>query len=114
MLAQADLAGEAGEGFGADQMSPRLRETAFVGIWQAGKKLMAEGELEDGIAEEFEALVVEAGTLGLVAHARMREGLGEEPELAERVAEDALKRFHVSLIADVPWVTPWLEQEKMG
>jgi len=44
----------------------------------------------------------------------MRESLGEKPELAEMVAEDALKGFHVSLFADVPWVTPWLEQEKMG
>mgnify|MGYP000258173160 CR=1 FL=1 len=108
------FAGEPGEGFGAHEMGACFREAAFVGVRQAGEELMAESELQHGVAEEFEALVVDAGALGLVAHARMREGLGKETELAEVVAEDALKRFHVSLIADVPWVTPWLEQEKMG
>ena len=100
--AEADLTGEAGERFGAHQMGAGLREAAFIGIGQPGEKLMAEGELEDGITEEFEALVVEAGALRLVAYARMREGLSEESELAEGVAEDALKGFHVSLFADSP------------
>ena len=99
---EADLTGEAGERFGAHQMGAGLREAAFIGLGQPGEKLMAEGELEDGITEEFEALVVDAGALGLVAHARMREGLSEESELAEGVAEDALKGFHVSLFADSP------------
>lgn len=100
--AEADLTGEAGERFGAHQMGAGLGEAAFIGIWKAGEKLMTESELEDGIAEEFEALIVEAGALGLVAYARMRESLSEESELAEGVAEDALKGFHVSLFADSP------------
>jgi hypothetical protein len=111
---KADLTGEPGEGFGANQMGACFREATFVRIRQTGEELMAESELEHGIAQEFKALVVETGALGLVAHARMREGLGKETELAEVVAEDALKRFHVSLIADVPWMTPWLSRKKMG
>jgi hypothetical protein len=83
-------------------MGAGLGEAAFIGIWKAGEKLMTESELEDGITEKFEALVVQAGALRLVAYARMREGLSEKSKLAEGVAEYALKGFHVSLCADSP------------
>ena len=64
---------------------------------------MAKRELQDRVTEELEALIIKTRALGLIAHTGMSEGFGKKPKLAERVTEDTLKGFHVSLFAVVPW-----------
>ena len=64
-------------------MRAGLRETTFIRLRQLHEELMAQRELQNGVAEEFEALVVDTAALRLVAHATVRQCLSEQTRLAK-------------------------------
>jgi hypothetical protein len=56
--------------------------------------MLAEEQLEDGIAEVFEPLVVEVDLLCLVTQARVRQCLGQEQRIAELITDLFFERMH--------------------
>jgi hypothetical protein len=50
-----------------------LRERAFVEVRKLQVKLAAQDDLEHGVAEEFQSLIVLHGAVGLVRHRGVRE-----------------------------------------
>ena len=61
------------------------------------EKILGEDELEDGVAEEFEPLIVEMMALGFVAEARMRQRLRKEERIAELVFDALFERIHLTI-----------------
>jgi len=57
--------------------------------------MVSDDELQDGIAEKFETLVVEVERLALKRKAGMRQGFGEKDRIAELVPDVTLQRIHV-------------------
>lgn len=75
-----------GEGSAVDQLSAGFGEGAFFGGWEAMEEFGGDGELEDGVAKEFEALVI-VGGLFVPHEGGVGEGLMEESPILERVAQ---------------------------
>ena len=61
------------------------------------EKIFGEDELEDGVAEEFEALVVKVMPLGLVPETGVRERFREEEGIPELVFDALFERIHEGL-----------------
>ena len=59
-------------------------------------------QLENGIAQKFEALIVLVISLFFVADTGMSQGLLEQGLIAKLVAEALLERFHVSVFEKQP------------
>src|SRR5690606_41214442 len=70
---------------------PELGQLAFGEVRGGGKEELGDGELEDGIAQKLEALVVtDAGVLGGVG--TVGQGFGQNGTVLEGVAQDGLQR----------------------
>jgi len=59
-------------------------------------------QLENGIAQKFQALIVFVISLFLVADTGMGQGLLEQSLIAKLVAEALLERFHVNVFEKLP------------
>lgn len=94
MAAEADAAGEAGEGLGGDDLGAGLGQHAFIGLWQSLKQQMRKGELQHGVAEKFEALVVGLRALRFIAEAAVCERELKQRWIAKSVAKDGFQRVH--------------------
>lgn len=95
MEAESDAACDACERLGGDQLRTCLREDAFIGLWQSLEEQMGKSELQHGIAQEFEALVVGLCPLCLIADTAVSERELEQRGIAKGVPEDGFQLFHV-------------------
>jgi hypothetical protein len=82
------------EPFARNKLRPQLRELPLGEVRVLIEEVLGEDELEDRIAEEFEALIVEVMPLRLVAQARVSESLSQEQGIAEFVAKTLFERIH--------------------
>ncbi len=94
MGAESDAACDACERLGGDQLRTCLREDAFIGLWQSLEEQMGKSELQHGIAQEFEALVVGLCPLCLIADTAVRERELEQRGIAKSVTENGFQRVH--------------------
>ena len=72
----------------------KLCELAFGEAGEEVEQMVGEDELEDGVAEKFEALVVEMVHLRFVAKAGMGQRFGEQERIAELVFDPLFERSH--------------------
>jgi hypothetical protein len=91
---EVDVPSYTGEGFAGDELGADLREQTFVSFFVAVKEHLRKEELEHGITEEFEALIIRKGVLAFVPEARMSECLSEKRGIPECVTEDGFEEFH--------------------
>ncbi len=85
---EVDPARQSGETGRRHDGGPPGAQVALVVGGMAGIQLVGDGEADDRVAEEFEALVVAARDVGvLVLPARMDEGLFKEIEVADRESD---------------------------
>ena len=84
-LGQAELERGSEQAVLADEVGADARQIALVGIAEAVEQQARDDEAEDGVAEEFEALVV------VGAEAAVREGPFQERRVAEAVADALLQ-----------------------
>jgi hypothetical protein len=66
----------------------------FAEVGKAAEKLLRDHDLENGVPQELETLVVEGVILPLQRNARVSEGLCEKQGVAELVSDPLLKRIH--------------------
>ena len=94
---ESNAAGDAGERLGGNELGTCLGQRTLVGLGQALKEQMRQGELQHGVAEEFEALVVRVGALVFVTNAAVRERKLQQRGIAKGMAYDVFQRLHVCL-----------------
>ncbi len=80
-------------------MRARLGQHSLIGLREALKEKMREGELKHGISKKFEALVIGMSFLIFITNAAMSERELEQRGIAEGVAYDVFQRFHVCLFS---------------
>jgi len=74
------------QGFLFDQIGPNPGQVALWHFRKAGEKQMRDGQIQDGVAEKFEPLVVIRGETA------MRQCLLQESQVRERMLKARLKR----------------------
>ncbi len=84
-VGQAEREGSAVQAVLAHEVRPHAGQVALVGAGEPLVEQGGDGSLEDGVAEEFEALVV------VRAEAAVRERAGQQAGLGEAVAEPLLE-----------------------
>ena len=94
VAAQVEAPRVDGEGLARDQPRAQLGQLAFARVAEPPEEVFAEQELQDGVAEVFEPLVVEVHLLRLVPEARVRERLGQQERVAELVTDLFFERMH--------------------
>lgn len=85
-LAEFDAAGGFGEGRFGDNAGAELGEEAFLQIREVVKKVVGDREFKDGIAQEFETLVVQGRWADLRGQAGVGKRLGEKFLVVELVS----------------------------
>lgn len=78
-VGEPDVACEFCEGFTVDDLGAHTVEGAFVLFWFIAEEVFGDDEVEDGVAEEFEALVISRGGF----EAGVREGLFQKIRVLE-------------------------------
>lgn len=91
MLPQVQPAGLTGKRGPVHQLGARLGKRAFTELGKAGVQLAGDHELDDGVAEKFEALVVVLAAAGLVSEGRVGEGEGEKVPVAKAITESGFQ-----------------------
>ena len=94
VAADAEALGEDVEAVAGDDAGADFGEVAFAEIGKLVEKILGEDELKDGVAEEFEALIIEMMALRFVPEAGVGERLREEQGVAEFVFEALFERVH--------------------
>ena len=62
---------------------------------EVAEQIFSDDELEHGVAEELQALIIKVITLRFVAQARVRERFGQQKRVAKLIADTFLYRCHV-------------------
>ena len=57
--------------------------------------MLRHDQLEDGVAQELEALIIEMLLLLFVSNARMSQGLGQEMWIPKLITDALFERMHV-------------------
>ena len=98
-----------GQRFARNQPRAELRQFSFSFVLEMPKEMLGHHELENRIAQKFEALVIEMIAMRLVSHARMRERFRQQERVAELVTDAVFERIHLERR-----LTPrgWLFQER--
>src|SRR6266702_1544275 len=60
------------------------------------KKIFRNDELQDGVAQKFQPLIIEMALLSFVTEARVGQSFGEQEWIAEFVTDSFFQRMHVS------------------
>ena len=94
VFADADALGEHAQTVARNDAGADLGELAFAEVRILVEQILGEDELEDGVAEEFEPLIVEMMALRLVAEAGMGERFREQQRIAEFVFDALFERVH--------------------
>lgn len=77
-----------------DQPRSKLRQLPLSLIFEMPIELLGYHQLENGIAQEFQTLVIEMMLLGLVSQAWMGERFREQERIAELVSNAVFQRIH--------------------
>jgi hypothetical protein len=72
-----------------------LVSNPFISLRKSLEEQMGQGELQHGVTEEFETLVVGLGALRLIADAAVRERELEQRGIAKGVPENGFQLVHV-------------------
>ena len=80
-----------GQRAAVDQLGARLGQRAFVERGKFFVQLAREHELQHGVAEKFQPLVVRRWRAGFVRDGRMRERQPQQALVAERITETGLE-----------------------
>ena len=91
MLAEPQRTALLGEAYLIHKLGADLGERTFVVVWIAVVEFVGKRELEHGVADVFEPLVVVAAGPSFVRDGRMGERQQQECRVAERVAEAGLQ-----------------------
>ena len=94
VASDAEALGEDVEAVARDDAGADFGEVAFAEVGKLIEEILGEDELEDGVAEEFEALIVEVMALGFVTEAGMGERFREQQGVAEFIFEALFERVH--------------------
>ncbi len=90
-LVQAQVQGPGVQRGGAHQHAAELAHGAFLPIRPLAVQQQGHGEIQEGVAQELQALVVAASRGGAGMGAGMGEGLLQEGAVGEAVAQPGLK-----------------------
>ena len=82
------------EAVARNELGTHLGELALAEFWKMIEEPLGENELEDGIAEEFQTLIIEVMALGFVAERRMSKRFREEERIAKLVFQPLFERIH--------------------
>ena len=107
------------ESVARDDAGAEFGQVAFAEVRILIEEILREDELKDGVAEKFEALIVEMMALGLVPEARVGQRFREQQGVAEFVLEALFERVHAGRtrslsIAPGGWQTPSLQRGESG
>jgi len=91
MIAEGELLRERLEMLAIDETRAQDGETAFGHFGEATIELGGDGQLQDGVAEEFEALVVRDAITFFVAKGGMRESEAQQGLIGKGMAEALLQ-----------------------
>jgi hypothetical protein len=97
MFSQIERGGAHLERLAGDKSRAPSRESAFTGFTIAGEEIFRDHELENGIAQKFEALVVELHPSTFMRHARMSEGFCQESRILKSITNSFFQRVHGSV-----------------
>jgi hypothetical protein len=93
-LADFEGGGAVAEGGARHNACAEFRQLALAEIREHAEEVLGDGELDDGVTEEFEPLVVEGIALPFERNARVREGFRQQQAVAEFVENPLLERVH--------------------
>ncbi|MNC33613.1 hypothetical protein D3C75_820160 [compost metagenome] len=65
MIAQVETTGQAGQGLPLDQARAQARQLAFAGLREALEQRFAGDEVENGVTEKLQALIVAPGVTAM-------------------------------------------------
>jgi hypothetical protein len=68
-----------------DQSRAQFRELPLRLVAEMSKKIFGDDKLQDRVAQEFQALIIEMSLLGLMAEARMGQRFGQQKRIAKFV-----------------------------
>ena len=94
VTAEADGDGVDLETLAGDEAGAHFGQHPLRAIGEEIEEVLGEDELEDGVAEEFEALIVKMMALGFVPEAGVRKGFRQEEGIAEFVTDACFQRCH--------------------
>src|SRR5262249_4379546 len=100
---EPELARDVGQPLLAHDLRAGDAEIALVRGREALHEPLADGECEDGVAEELEALVVFEALAVLVAVARVAEGALEQAHVTEAIPEDVFELAERRRLGHEPW-----------
>jgi hypothetical protein len=84
-----------GERFPRNEPGAELRQFSFRLVLKISKEMLRYHELQDRIAQKFEALIIEMMLLGLMSHAGMRECFRQQERIAKLVTDAVFERVHL-------------------
>ena len=76
-----------------DHLGARLGEGAFADFWKFFVEFARDGQAQDGVAQEFQALIVLHRPALFVGDGRVGESQTQLTEIAELIPEGRLKFF---------------------
>ncbi len=94
VAAEVEAVGEDAESVAGDDAGADFREIAFGELGKLIEQMLGEDELQDGVAEEFEALIVEMMALGFVSETGVSQRFREQQGIAEFVFEALFEWVH--------------------
>jgi len=99
VFADANALGQDAQPFAGDDAGADLGELAFAEALVLVEEVLGEDELENGVAEKLQALIIEMVALGFVAEAGMGERFRQEERIAEFVFDALFERIHEGITA---------------
>ena len=100
MLAEAQRAAMHGEGSAIDELGAGFGERAFVEVGKLFVEFAGQRQLQHGVAEKFQPLVVLHGRTLFVRDGRMRERQPQAGGVMKEVTQSGLKRGEVGHESD--------------
>ncbi len=91
MAAQVKTPAHFRQGLTIDQLGTRLGQRTFAKLGELLIEFAGQDELEDGIAQEFKALIVLDGHALFMRHRRVRERKLEQAGIFENIAQAILQ-----------------------
>ena len=94
-VAKLQLPGKSGQPLFTHHLGPNAGQLPLGNAWEIPKHSLAHDQIDNGIAQEFKALIV--GSTGLfVAVGLMAQGLPEQRGISKRVTQPSLERLLVT------------------
>ena len=101
VLAKIDLGSVAGKCGTGDEAGAQLGEVPLIEIGEPVEELVGEDQLDHGVAEKFEPLVIEVRLVGLVGEARVGERFGQEERITKLVSDAFFEGPHNTADAEM-------------